>query len=61
MGVFEDQRFSAGTAGVAAAMAAFTANDTITKAVSSEMNFGQMMLVRGVVAIVLILACNALL
>ena len=44
---------------MAIAMAAFTMNDTITKAVSSEMNFGQMMLVRGLFAIVLIaaLAC----
>lgn len=41
---------------MAVSMAAFTMNDTITKAVSSEMNFGQMMLVRGVVAIVLIAA-----
>ncbi len=37
-------------------MAAFTMNDTITKAVSSEMNFGQVMLVRGLFAIVLIAA-----
>ena len=37
-------------------MAGFTMNDTITKAVSSEMNFGQMMLVRGLFAIVLIAA-----
>ena len=41
---------------MAVAMAAFTMNDTITKAVSSEMNFGQMMLVRGLFAIVLIAA-----
>jgi drug/metabolite transporter (DMT)-like permease len=39
---------------MAAAMAGFTMNDAITKAVSSEMNFGQIMLVRGVVAIALI-------
>jgi drug/metabolite transporter (DMT)-like permease len=39
---------------MAVGMAGFTMNDTITKAVSSEMNFGQMMLVRGVFAIVLI-------
>ena len=39
---------------MAAAMAGFTMNDAITKAVSSEMNFGQIMLVRGVVAITLI-------
>jgi drug/metabolite transporter (DMT)-like permease len=37
-------------------MAAFTMNDTITKAVSSEMNFGQVMLVRGLFAIVLVAA-----
>ena len=36
--------------------AGFTMNDTITKAVSSEMNFGQVMLVRGLFAIVLIAA-----
>jgi drug/metabolite transporter (DMT)-like permease len=41
---------------MAVAMAAFTMNDTITKAVSSEMNFGQVMLVRGLFAIVLIAA-----
>ena len=41
---------------MAVAMAAFTMNDTITKAVSSEMNFGQTMLVRGLFAIVLIAA-----
>jgi len=35
-------------------MAGFTMNDAITKSVSSEMNFGQMMLVRGLIAIVLI-------
>jgi drug/metabolite transporter (DMT)-like permease len=39
---------------MAVSMAAFTINDAITKAVSSEMNFGQIMLVRGVVAIALI-------
>ena len=32
---------------MAVAMAGFTMNDAITKAVSSEMNFGEMMLVRG--------------
>ena len=37
-----------------AAMAALTINDAITKAVSAEMNFGQVMLVRGLFAIVLI-------
>jgi drug/metabolite transporter (DMT)-like permease len=41
---------------MAVAMAGFTMNDTITKAVSSEMNFGQMMLVRGSFATVLIAA-----
>jgi len=39
---------------MAIAMAGFTMNDSITKAVSSEMNFGQVMLVRGLFAIVLI-------
>ena len=39
---------------MAAAMAGFTMNDAITKAVSSEMNFGEIMLVRGVVAIALV-------
>ncbi|MGB8402063.1 MAG: EamA/RhaT family transporter, partial [Bradyrhizobium sp.] len=37
-------------------MAGFTLNDAITKAVSSEMNFGQVMLVRGLFAIVLVMA-----
>ena len=37
-------------------MAAFTVNDAITKAVSSEMNFGQVMLVRGMFAVVLVAA-----
>jgi drug/metabolite transporter (DMT)-like permease len=41
---------------MAVAMAGFTMNDAITKAVSAEMNFGQMMLVRGLFAIVLIAA-----
>ena len=41
---------------MAAAMAAFSINDAITKAVSAEMNFGQVMLVRGLFAIVLIAA-----
>ncbi len=41
---------------MAVAMAAFTMNDSITKSVSSEMNFGQVMLVRGLFAIVLIAA-----
>ena len=41
---------------MAAAMAGFTMNDTITKAVSAEMNFGQVMLVRGLFAMVLIAA-----
>ena len=39
---------------MAVSMAAFTMNDTITKAVSSQMNFGQVMLVRGLFAIVLV-------
>jgi drug/metabolite transporter (DMT)-like permease len=39
---------------MAVAMAGFTMNDTITKAVSLEMNFGQVMLVRGLFAMVLI-------
>ena len=38
---------------MAVAMAAFTMNDSITKAASLEMNFGQVMLVRGLFAIVL--------
>ena len=37
-----------------AAMAGFTINDAITKTVTSEMNFGQVMLVRGIFAIALI-------
>ena len=37
-------------------MAAFTVVDTITKAVSSEMNIGQVMLVRGLFAILLVAA-----
>ena len=41
---------------MAVSMAAFTTNDSITKAVSSEMNFGQVMLVRGLFAIVLVAA-----
>ena len=41
---------------MAVAMAAFTMNDSITKALSAEMNFGQIMLVRGLFAIVLIAA-----
>jgi len=41
---------------MASAMAAFTINDAITKAMSAEMNFGQIMLVRGLFAIVLIAA-----
>ena len=39
-----------------AAMAALTMNDAIVKAVSAEMNFGQIMLLRGSFAIVLIAA-----
>src|SRR5215218_10557619 len=41
---------------MAVAMAGFTLNDAITKAVSSEMNFGEIMLVRGVFAVALIAA-----
>ena len=41
---------------MAVAMASFTMNDTITKAVSSQMNFGQVMLVRGLFAILLVAA-----
>jgi drug/metabolite transporter (DMT)-like permease len=41
---------------MAIAMASFTMNDAITKAVSSKINFGEIMLVRGVFAIVLIAA-----
>jgi hypothetical protein len=36
---------------MAVAMAGFTMNDSITKLMSSEMNFGQVMLVRGLFAI----------
>ena len=39
---------------MAVSMAAFTMNDSITKLMSLEMNFGQVMLVRGLFAIVLI-------
>jgi len=41
---------------MAVSMAAFTSNDSITKVVSSEMNFGQIMLVRGLFAIMLVAA-----
>lgn len=41
---------------MAAAMASFTANDTITKAVSAELNIGEILLVRGLVAMVLVAA-----
>ena len=37
-----------------AAMASFTTNDTLTKAVSSEMNIGEILLLRGAFALVLI-------
>ncbi|MHC2333890.1 drug/metabolite transporter (DMT)-like permease [Bradyrhizobium sp. USDA 4454] len=37
-------------------MASFTANDTITKAVAAELNIGEILLVRGLVAIVLVAA-----
>ena len=39
---------------MAVAMAGFTMNDSITKLMSLEMNFGEVMLVRGLFAIVLI-------
>jgi len=39
---------------MAVAMAGFTMNDSITKLTSSQMNFGEVMLVRGLFAIVLI-------
>ena len=35
---------------MAGAMAAFTLNDTITKAVSSELNIGEIIVVRGLFA-----------
>lgn len=41
---------------MAVSMAAFTMNDSITKVVTAEMNFGQVMLVRGLFAIVLVAA-----
>lgn len=41
---------------MAVAMSAFTMNDAITKTVTSEMNFGEVILLRGMVAIVLIAA-----
>ena len=41
---------------MAVAMASFTMNDAITKTVTTQMNFGQVMLVRGLFAIVLIAA-----
>ena len=41
---------------MAVAMASFTMNDAITKEMSSEMNFGQVMLVRGVFAMLLMAA-----
>jgi drug/metabolite transporter (DMT)-like permease len=41
---------------MAAAMAGFTMNDAITKIVTTEINFGQVMLVRGLFAIILIAA-----
>lgn len=37
-------------------MASFTANDTITKAVAAELNIGEILLVRGLVAMVLVAA-----
>jgi len=44
---------------MAAAMATFTMNDTITKQVSSELNIGEIIVVRGAFAIVLIAAFAA--
>ncbi|MCC8961136.1 DMT family transporter [Bradyrhizobium sp. Pear76] len=41
---------------MAAAMASFTVNDTITKAVSVDLNIGKILLVRGLVAMVLVAA-----
>src|SRR5690349_4815631 len=41
---------------MAVGMASFTLNDAITKEMSSEMNFGQVMLVRGVFAMLLMAA-----
>ena len=41
---------------MAVAMAAFTMNDAITKTVTSEMNFGEVILLRGMFAVVLIAA-----
>src|SRR5215468_418329 len=41
---------------MAVGMASFTMNDAITKEVSSEMNFGQVMLVRGIFAMLLMSA-----
>lgn len=41
---------------MAVAMAGFTMNDAITKTVTADMNFGQVMLVRGLFAVVLIAA-----
>ena len=41
---------------MAVSMAVFTMNDSITKAVTSQMNFGQVMLVRGLFAIALVAA-----
>jgi drug/metabolite transporter (DMT)-like permease len=41
---------------MAAAMASFTVNDTITKAVAAELNIGEILLVRGLVAMVLVAA-----
>jgi len=44
---------------MAAAMASFTLNDTITKSVSSELNIGQIIVVRGLFAMALIAAFAA--
>ena len=48
-----------GAAFMAVSMAGFTANDVLTKAVSAEMNMGQVMLLRGVFATLIIGAIAA--
>ena len=45
-----------GSAFMAVSMAGFTANDVLTKAVSAEMNMGQVMLLRGLFATTLVVA-----
>ncbi|MBR0797393.1 DMT family transporter [Bradyrhizobium jicamae] len=44
---------------MAAAMASFTMNDAITKAVSAEVNIGEILVVRGLVSMVLVAALAA--